>query len=212
MPPSFSISRYSVEGTRDRDFADLGTAVAFAGVRAGVIADLALAMDSKALVVANVDGKAPVVARFLLADVGKPDADADGVGDRRDRCRLGHASEAKSGCRRVARELEIRRFETGIVLSIDSPAGSCIGSRQVRLFEKRPGADRLVRADRPRGYATAKLYYRPLDTGSYYAIVRGGDFTHLARCSAGRRAPPLACSRSRARRTASSPPAAHTHR
>jgi len=181
-PHSFSLRRYSFDRAVDRDFAGRGVAVGFSGLRPGVTADLAIGADGKALVAANVDDKAPVVARFLLAEGGEPDADADGVSDRRDRCRLGYAAEAKNGCRRVGRELEIRRFKNRIIVRIDSRAGTCVANRQIRLLEKRRGPDRTVRVRRASGFDASLVVFQALDSGRYYAKVRA-SFSALARCA-----------------------------
>lgn len=82
-------------------------------------------------------------ARFLGG--GRPDADADGIGDRRDRCPRVPAPHHR-GCRMVPAKLVLESFERGAFHGeLRSWARRCWDGRRVLLIREQRGADEVVR-------------------------------------------------------------------
>jgi uncharacterized delta-60 repeat protein len=145
----FGLARLQADGELDESFGDGGlVATEFDRIDSD---EEAVALDfdpqGRIVVAGSLLPRQPgaiALARYL--DVAGPaDADADGVRDRRDECRL-RFGKTSSGCHRFARRLSSHYSGEGQELSgrIDSHAKRCERRRPVTLFATRSGPDRAI--------------------------------------------------------------------
>ena len=182
LPTTFGISHLMTTGEADPSFGTDSRAPLLyraAGYRA---TDVALSGQGQ-LVLAlspldNSKSRRSLVARLNLGS-GPPDADADGVRDRRDQCRLGYAKR-RNGCNRARRTISLFEEHGRLFASVEASA-ACLTVARVSLYRKGPDSKQLIARVRDRSFA--RIPFKVNRGGRYFTTLRQG-FSSLAQCSA----------------------------
>jgi uncharacterized delta-60 repeat protein len=190
--PRFSVARFDGDQL-DSSFGQQGAAVAYFGFEEGIADDLAFGADGKIVVAGTTrtgfkNGLKYVVARFEMAP-GPRDADADGRGDRVDRCPLRYAPN-RSGCPKARRHLLMKAREAASSLKgrIDSELRDCLVRERVQVIRVLPGRDETVATVRTRPYGKWQLH-RSISDGRYVAVAKSHIDHGIGRCAEARGGP-----------------------
>ena len=175
----FTISRFTERGARDSGFGRRGIARTSMGADFSPATATAVALQPDGKIIAaglitsytsRTTSYSVAIARYLV-EKGVRDADADGVPDKRDRCRY-EPNAKRKGCPIVRREVTLHRSPSGFVGKVLAFPGACVERSRVVLKLAGPGRDRTVaskRVVRGSGRYSVRVGH---PNGRYYAIVR----------------------------------------
>jgi uncharacterized delta-60 repeat protein len=174
---SISAARFTSNGTPDRKFGIEGSIVynfgrqAY-GARALVGSDGLLRVVGEIVPYTAEEQYFVDLAVLRTLGGGRPDLDADGRGDPRDRCpkRFGRRH---GGCPRHARSVSFDYLEKldYLVGEIDTPEEACAHHEEVVIFRSLLGPDERVRSTISHDSADGFYFTERLPVGHYYAVV-----------------------------------------
>ena len=174
FPFASSVKRYTLDG-------QLGSvAYAYRGLRGRPVTDVAEAPDGDVLALTGDS------LMRLTSEPGPSDADADGVTDDADACRLFRAPPP-SGCPTLHRRIRFvaAQPQHRLALRFATRISVCDAREKVLLFERRAGPDRLV--DRTQSTpSNGRTRFPKPDPGHYYALAPQHFEPKLGRCEAAR--------------------------
>jgi uncharacterized delta-60 repeat protein len=171
-PVDFALVRLDATGSPDPSFRGRGmwTTDFLSGDDSAY--DVALQQDGKIVAVGQSDGQV-ALARYEVKS-GPPDADADGVRDRADRCPV-RFGDHRDGCTRYRRSLTMKfdRADDLYLGVLASREPRCVSHEKVRVFRARPGRDFWVDTTYTDYDGSWQVDAR-LHPGHYYAIAPAG--------------------------------------
>lgn len=170
-----AVARLLPSGSPDPAFGQAGLAIVPAlelGTSSATLNGLQIQDGGKIVSFGSSDGyHGPALIR-LLGSGGRADADADGIADRRDRCRLTAGHKREDGCPLLQRRVKIvgranNGFYNGAVIGLPG----CANKAPVKLMRARPGRDEVVGRTRTAGTARWTIS-GDFPIGRYYAIAK----------------------------------------
>ncbi len=183
-PVDMAVGRLEADGARDPQFGSGAPPLALADTAGKDDAALDVTIDAGGrIVAAGWSGDKLVIARFRV-DQGPADADADGFGDAKDRCRLRYA-RGHRGCPKNKRKLTLKLHDgrwSGRVRSRDK---HCSSREQVEVLRRWRGPDRVVAETRSGADGRWDVKARSA-AGTYYAAVERTSSDRVGICGRAR--------------------------